>query len=113
MPQRFCALFSPPSHARLSRFAWIFAFLLLISAGTISSLKAESEGYPYPNMNPYADYYVSWNDGNDNNPGTFSLPFKTPSRAVDALHALPDPSGKIVLIRGGHYWLKESDKNRL
>jgi len=60
-----------------------------------------------------ADYYVSWSKGDDSNPGTLNKPFKTPGRAVQELHLLKDPSGTVVLIRGGTYRLRDHSENKL
>ena len=56
------------------------------------------------------DFYVA-NNGNDNNPGTRKKPFKTLTRARDAIRALKKNAqltGPLtVLVRGGTYRLQE------
>lgn len=55
------------------------------------------------------DFYVS-TTGNDSNPGTIDMPFRTLTRLNDALLALGgDAAGKIAYIRGGTYLSDESN----
>jgi hypothetical protein len=74
---------------------------------------AEEEDLPVPSTSTEADFYVSWDHGDDANPGTFEEPFKTPDMAVKVLKSLPDPSGKVVLIREGWYRHRDHDGNRI
>lgn len=74
---------------------------------------ARAGAKPPPLKGTQADFYVSWDHGDNAFPGTIDKPFKTPDRAVSLLKAMPDPSGKIVLIRGGDYRLRDSTENRL
>lgn len=88
--------------------------LLLFVLALFLSIQANAaNGLPEPSTGTYADYYVSWNTGDDANPGTIQLPFKTPERAIGILRGMSDPSGKIVLIRGGTYRLRDDPGNRL
>lgn len=86
---------------------------LALLAGWQISAQAKEGSPPPPLTGTYADYYVSWDHGDDANPGTFKMPFKTPMQAVNVLHSLPDPSGKIILIRSGTYRLRDTNLNRL
>lgn len=56
------------------------------------------EGPVQPNALGSKTYYVDDTHGNDDYPGTFTLPFKTIYRATWDLHP-----GDVVLIRGGTY----------
>jgi len=80
---------------------------------SLSSQVSAFQGYPVPSKVVSGDYYVSWTQGSNSNPGTFSKPFKTPDKAVQVLKTLGDPSGKIVLIRGGKYRVRDDSGNRL
>lgn len=69
--------------------------------------------FPNPLEGTKADFYVSWKDGSDSNPGTKDKPFKTPGKAVGMLKSMGDPSGKVILIRGGTYRHRDNPENRL
>lgn len=87
--------------------------LMVASVIALFSRYSAGEEYPKPSTGTEADFYVSWDTGNDNNPGTFEKPFKTPGKAVDVLKSLSDPAGKVVLVRGGYYGMAADDGNRL
>jgi len=91
----------------------IFTLAAIFVVFTGPALAGQKNGYPKPSKGTDADFYVSWDDGSDSNPGTFEMPFKTPGKAIDMLKAMQDPSGKIVLIRGGWYSLKDNSGNRV
>lgn len=93
-----------------------FVVILLINtvlSGLFVSKVQAAEDYPKPSTDTWADYYVSWDSGDDSNPGTFNQPFKTPDRAVEILRDMPNPSGKVILLRQGVYRWRENEGNRL
>ena len=90
----------------------LFLLCLLWTITFVLNIRAEGPKPP-PLSGTKADFYVSWDHGNNANPGTIDMPFKTPDRAISMLKALPDPSGRIVLIRQGVYRLRDSAENRL
>jgi hypothetical protein len=93
----------------ISVFVIFIAATLWFGAGI-----AHAQGeYPKPSTKTKADYYVSWDRGSDQNPGTLEKPFKTPGKAVSVLKSLSDPAGKVVLIREGVYRWRDHPQNRL
>jgi hypothetical protein len=76
--------------------AWVFAAILAPPGGAL----AADGGAP----NPQATYYVS-PQGNDCNPGTLALPFRTLSRARDVVRTVNSAmTGDIIVyLRGGTY----------
>lgn len=100
-------------HSFLKLFRIRFLLLMLLGSTLMYYTASGNDNYPRPHTDTYADYYVSWDHGDNANPGTLDLPFKTPDMAVSTLKSLPDPSGKIVLIREGTYRLVDDAGNRL
>ncbi|MBU0754275.1 MAG: right-handed parallel beta-helix repeat-containing protein, partial [Planctomycetes bacterium] len=92
------------------RNSFVFLFILL---GMLCIQAIADDIVPQPSTGTLADYYVSWDHGDDDNPGTIEQPFKTPDRAVSMLRAMPDPSGKVILIRQGWYRWRDHEGNRL
>lgn len=90
-----------------------YSLCLVFCLGFLSVASAGESSPTPPSTGTYADFYVSWNDGDDGNPGTFEKPFKTPNRAIGILRGMSDPSGKIVLIRGGTYRFREHGENKM